>query len=53
VSSGTTRAGILHLTIPRRNSTVSVIAYNQNGAGVPAKVQVEWRGPGTDPKLTL
>jgi Caspase domain len=53
VSSGGTRAGILHLTIPRRNSTVSVIAYNQNGAGVPAKVQVEWRGPGTDPKLTL
>ena len=53
VSSGGTRAGILHLTIPRRNSTVSIIAYNQNGAGVPAKVQVEWRGPGTDPKLTL
>jgi WD40 repeat protein len=53
VSNGSTRAGILHLTIPRRNSTVSVIAYNQNGAGVPAKVQVEWRGPGTDPKLTL
>jgi WD40 repeat protein len=53
VSSGGTRAGILHLTIPRRNSMVSVIAYNQNGAGVPAKVQVEWRGPGTDPKLTL
>jgi WD40 repeat protein len=53
VSSGGTRAGILHLTIPRRNSTVSVIAYNQNGAGEPAKVQVEWRGPGTDPKLTL
>jgi Caspase domain len=53
VSSGATRAGNLHLTIPRRNSTVSVIAYNQNGAGVPAKVQVEWRGPGTDPKLTL
>src|SRR4029077_3387098 len=45
VSSGGTRAGILHLTIPRRNSTVSVIAYNQNGPGVPAKVQVEWRGP--------
>ena len=40
-------------TIPRRNSTVSVIAYNHNGAGEPAKVQVEWRGPGTDPKLTL
>jgi WD40 repeat protein len=55
VSNGGTRAGNLHLTIPRRNSTVSVIAYNQNGAGEPAKVQVQvqWRGPGTDPKLTL
>jgi WD40 repeat protein len=53
VSSGGLRAGILHLTIPRRNSKVSVIAYNQNGAGEPASVQVEWAGPGTDPKLTL
>jgi WD40 repeat protein len=49
VSSGGTRAGILHLTIPRRNSTVSVIAYNQNGAGEPAKVQVEWRGRAPTP----
>jgi WD40 repeat protein len=50
---GDTRVGNLHLTIPRRNSTVSVLAYNKNGAGVPATVQVQWRGPGTDPKLTL
>jgi WD40 repeat protein len=53
VDVGETRAGILHLTIPRRDSTVSVLAYNQNGAGEPAKVQVKWRGPGTDPKATL
>jgi len=32
---------------------VSVIAYNRNGAGEPATIQVQWRGPGTDPKLTL
>ncbi len=53
VDGGGARAGILHLTIPRRNSTVSVIAYNRNGAGEPATIQVQWRGPGTDPKLTL
>ena len=53
VDTGGTRAGILHLTVPRRNSTVSVIAYNRNGAGEPATIQVQWRGPGTDPKLTL
>jgi WD40 repeat protein len=53
VNSGVTRAGNLHLTIPRRDSKVSVIAYNQNGAGDPATLQVQWRGPGTDPKLTL
>lgn len=53
VPTGGTRAGILHLTIPRRDSKVSVIAYNGNGASVPASVHVQWRGPGTDPKLTL
>lgn len=41
------------LTVPRRNSKVSAIAYNQNGAGEPAVVQVQWRGPGTEPKLNL
>jgi hypothetical protein len=39
--------------LPRRDSMVSVLAYNKNGPGEPAKVQVKWRGPGTDPKLTL
>ena len=53
VDTGGTRAGILHLTIPRRDSKVSVIAYNGHGASEPASVHLQWRGPGTDPKLTL
>jgi Caspase domain len=53
VDSGSTRAGNLHLTIPRRDSAVSLIAYNDNGASEPAIVHVKWRGAGTDPKLTL
>jgi WD40 repeat protein len=53
VDTGDTRAGILHLAIPRRDSTVSVIAYNDNGASVPATVHVKWVGAGTEPKLTL
>jgi hypothetical protein len=47
------RAGILHIKIPRRDSKVSVIAYNDNGASVPASVHVQWTGAGTEPKLTL
>ena len=53
VDSGSTRAGILRLTIPRRDSAVSIIAYNGNGASEPATIHVQWRGPRTDPKLTL
>jgi WD40 repeat protein len=53
VSSGSVRAGILTLTIPRRDSKVSAIAYNQNGASEPAAIDVRWGGPGTEPKLTL
>jgi WD40 repeat protein len=53
VNKGDTRAGILNLTIPRRNSVVSVIAYNRNGASTPALVHVEWAGAATEPKLTL
>jgi WD40 repeat protein len=53
VDMGGTRAGILHLVVPRRDSKVSVIAYNANGASEPASIHVQWRGPGTDPKLTL
>jgi WD40 repeat protein len=53
VDKGDTRAGILHIKIPRRDSKVSVIAYNDNGASVPASVRVHWTGAGTEPKLTL
>jgi hypothetical protein len=53
VDKGDARAGILHIKIPRRDSKVSVIAYNDNGASVPASVHVQWTGAGTEPKLTL
>jgi hypothetical protein len=53
VSAGDTRAGSLKFTIPRRDSVVSVVAYNANGASEPASIHVQWRGPGTDPKLSL
>jgi WD40 repeat protein len=53
VDTGSTRAGILNLAIPRRDSVVSVIAFNANGASEPATVHVKWRGPGVDPKLKL
>jgi WD40 repeat protein len=53
VDTGGQRAGILRLTVPRRDSKVSAIAYNANGASEPARVEVKWRGPGIDPKLTL
>jgi WD40 repeat protein len=53
VTTGDTRAGLLTITVPRRDCLISVIAYNKNGPGEPASVHVKWRGPGTDPKLTL
>jgi WD40 repeat protein len=53
VDRGDTRAGVLHLTIPRRDSVVSLIAYNGNGASVPALVHVQWRGAAVEQKLNL
>jgi hypothetical protein len=53
VDTGSTRAGILHVKIPRRDSKISIIAYNANGASEPVSIHIEWRGPGTEPKLTL
>jgi len=53
VDKGDVRAGILHIKIPRRDSKVSVIAYNDHGASVPASVHVQWTGAGTEPKLTF
>jgi WD40 repeat protein len=43
-----TRVGILRLAIPRRDATVSVIAYNGNGASVPARCMCS--GPARPPK---
>jgi hypothetical protein len=53
VDEGDQRVGNLHLTVPQRNSVVSVIAYNDKGASVPALLHVQWRGPQVDEKLTL
>ena len=51
VSSGGTRAGILHLTIPRRDSTVSVIAYNAEWRQR-ACHRCRWSGAGRAPTLS-
>jgi len=32
---------------------IPVVTYNANGASEPASIHVQWRGPGTDPKLSL
>jgi WD40 repeat protein len=53
VATGGIRAGMLKLSVPRRDSVVSILASNGAGAGEPASIHVQWRGPGTDPKLTL
>jgi WD40 repeat protein len=53
VDKGDTRVGNLRLSIPRRDSVVSVIAYNDNGASVPASVHVQWWGSAKEPRLTL
>jgi Caspase domain len=50
---GDTRIGILTTELPRRDSNVSVIAYNQHGPSVPASVQVIWAGHGIEPKPKL
>jgi hypothetical protein len=47
------RAGSLRLTLPLHDSKISVIAYNKNGASQPASIQVLWRGPGREDKVTL
>jgi hypothetical protein len=54
VDTGIKRGGELYLKkISRRDSKISVIAFNANGASAPASVQIIWRGPGTEPKLIL
>jgi WD40 repeat protein len=53
IDTGETRMGALKLAIPRRDSKVSVIAYNANGASAPALVHIQWTGAGPESKLTL
>jgi hypothetical protein len=48
------RAGILRFTMPRRDVSLSVIAYGVNGRpSEPATVRLAWRGPGEDARLNL
>jgi WD40 repeat protein len=43
-ATGDTRIGIIAIELPRRDSAISVIAYNQHGPSVPASVQIIWAG---------
>jgi WD40 repeat protein len=52
-AAGDLRVGILTIELPRRDATVSVIAYNKNGASEPASVQITWAGHGEEPKPKL
>jgi hypothetical protein len=48
------RIGSLTISrLPRRNATVSIIAYNKNGASEPASVHTIWDGRGIEPKPSL
>ncbi len=47
------RVGNLRLTMPLHDAKISVIAYSKNGPSQPALVQVLWRGPGREEKVTL
>ncbi len=53
LTQGDKRVGNLRLTVPLHDAKISVIAYNKNGASQPASVQVLWRGPGREDKVTL
>jgi hypothetical protein len=52
-TAGDTRIGIIAIELPRRDATVSVIAYNKHGASEPASVQINWAGRGEEPKPKL
>lgn len=46
--------GKIQFKLPyRRDSTVSVIAYNKNGASGPASIHILWRGPAVEEKPKL
>ncbi len=53
LTQGDMRVGNLRLTMPLHDAKISVIAYNKNGPSQPASVQVLWRGPGREEKVTL
>jgi WD40 repeat protein len=54
LGTGDMRIGLVTIKqLPRRNATISIIAYNKNGASEPAAVQTTWGGQGTQPKPTL
>ena len=53
LTQGDKRVGTLRLTLPLRDAKISIIAYNANGASQPASIQVLWRGPGREDKVTL
>jgi WD40 repeat protein len=52
-TGGDARVGILTVELPRRDGTVSIIAYNKQGASEPASVRVSWAGHGSEPKPKL
>jgi WD40 repeat protein len=47
------RIGIITIEVPRRNAVVSIIAHNEHGVSEPASVQIDWAGPGSEPKPKL
>ena len=40
------RVGVLRLKLPPQDATVSLKAYNNNGASEPAQLQITWLGAG-------
>jgi hypothetical protein len=53
LSEADKRVGSLRFTLPLRDAKISVIAYNANGASAPAIIEVHWKGPGREDKVTL
>ena len=47
------RVGIVTVELPGRDAFVSVIAHNKHGASTAASVQIDWAGPGSEPKPKL
>jgi Caspase domain len=53
LSAADTKVGSLHFALPLRDAKISVLAYNANGPSQAASIQVQWRGPGREDKVTL